>query len=293
MDWHACGGSWSRSQVPPVRSSVIQPSLRAGRLDSCAPAPGGGGGGPLGGLLGGEEAVLRDPARERAAAQAGIPYTLVRTGPLRSIPAGAGDPRVTEVPHPRVAVPGHDMESSALECASFACASPTSTHMVYACAADVEPLGDVVQSMCSTAINGEPLPGVQDPVNTTRQAHASCDRFARLQHGWTVPILLFLLTNLLSGKPKCRVLALSAGRGARGRRGGRRQPRGRGRGAGRRACAARRRPPGARAARRRGRRGRRGRRARAGAAAGLAGRRWVASVTVQGRGLAAATFAPA
>jgi len=64
---------------------------------SCALAPGGGGGGPLGGLLGGEEAVLRDPARERAAAQAGIPYTLVRTGPLRSIPAGAGDPRVTEV----------------------------------------------------------------------------------------------------------------------------------------------------------------------------------------------------
>ena len=58
---------------------------------------GGGRGGPLGGLLGGEEAILRDAEREGAVARAGVPCTLVRTGALRSVPAGSGGPSVLQV----------------------------------------------------------------------------------------------------------------------------------------------------------------------------------------------------
>ena len=41
--------------------------------------------------------MLRDAARESAVAQAGVPCTLVRTGALRSVQAGSGGPRVTQV----------------------------------------------------------------------------------------------------------------------------------------------------------------------------------------------------
>ncbi|KAK9836354.1 hypothetical protein WJX81_008219 [Elliptochloris bilobata] len=63
-------------------------------------AAGDGGGGPLGSLLGGEEAVLRDAGRERAVAQSGVPHTLVRTGALRSVPAGSEGPRLLQGPLP-------------------------------------------------------------------------------------------------------------------------------------------------------------------------------------------------
>lgn len=41
--------------------------------------------------------MLRDAAREGAVARAGVPCTLVRTGALRSVPAGSGGPRVLQV----------------------------------------------------------------------------------------------------------------------------------------------------------------------------------------------------
>ena len=77
----------------------------------------GSGGGPLGGLLGGEEAVLRDAARERAVMDAGVPYTLVRIGPLRSVPAGTGGPRLVQV-RPQAA--GHIFSSTYTLLACFA-----------------------------------------------------------------------------------------------------------------------------------------------------------------------------
>ena len=41
--------------------------------------------------------MLRDAAREGAVARAGVPCTLVRTGALRSVPAGSGGLRVLQV----------------------------------------------------------------------------------------------------------------------------------------------------------------------------------------------------
>jgi hypothetical protein len=54
-----------------------------------------GGGFDLSGLFGGEDAALKDAAREAAVAQSGLAYTIIRAGKILNVPGGSSKLRLS------------------------------------------------------------------------------------------------------------------------------------------------------------------------------------------------------
>ena len=67
----------------------------ANRNDDCAGANQAGGL-SLPALFGGEQAVLRDPKRESAVQQSGIPFTVVRSGRIKDIPGSRSQLNISQ-----------------------------------------------------------------------------------------------------------------------------------------------------------------------------------------------------
>ena len=86
----------------------------------------------LGSLFGTEQGVLRDPKREQAIKESGVPYTIVRAGKIKNLPGASMQLEISQ----------HDQQASGdIRCCSWLLVLLQSTSRLYVAATAVSVVG--------------------------------------------------------------------------------------------------------------------------------------------------------